>query len=634
MNYMDRRAIGLERFFAQRSDTLSHLDEFSEEELKHRLSLLSYPTRLRLAMTVRRALNDLNKLGGICGSELLPLHISELAKHSPFTLCKPDCMIIFLDWLRELNLRNERHRMAWISALKIAASRFDSPCRSFLNAFFMLSNQRVFIKKDGNRITLSLAEREWGRVSAVFEGCTADDSPAFPIPGYAIACEADIIPEGGVRFCMLIDTYFGESNFETRLLTDGGWQEFSFTCTEMHLDAQYVDYAENMRRCGIPKADFVDSVCRILLNKRLIMGADNMNSQEHNMMPLISLLGGLNASDGGDVSSWQGDELILDSLDNRYAMENFSKMLRESQCDELSAVIDTAAKHKAEDDDERALRTAKIFYGLLERKIADGTARPLLHRLFTLFCDMSRQNDGSTARMRAARTAAERLRGNVQPYMDKLGFQGDFPHFRRNAHGKSEYISFIIDPNSDKLNEGTMSYSTSAAAAVLNGNFGEHCSKVGINPDDTTALDCLAEALTVSHYGELCAADPISSPRIDVDLYRDSFEVSLDTTSLLEDHLACIEQQFSEGHISFTNRRYPERLGAAGAFFRAFIHCSPITVFAALALLGIYLLGGGESAFGLSNPHALLLVLGGGFLLNCIFSALRCLFCSFKIWRY
>lgn len=630
MNYMDRRAVGLERFFAQRSDTLSHLDEFSEEELEHRLSLLSAPTRLRLAFIIRKALNDLNKLGG----ELLPQEISALAGLSPFTLRKPRSMIIFLKWLRELNLRNEQQRVLWTSAMKTAASRFDDSCRSFISAFFMLSNQRVFIKKDGDRITLSLAEREWGRVSAVFEGCESENTPPFPLPGYAVACEAEALSDGIVRFSFLIDTYFGEGCFEERLISAHGWQELCFTCTGMKLDAQCVDYAENMRRCGIPKADFIDSICRIILNKRVILGTDGLNSLERSMISTISLLGGMIASSDGDLPAWQSEELIFDALDNRYAMENFSRMLNESQCGELCVIIDAAARRKAEENNDSALRAAKLFHELLERKIADGSARPLLHKLFSIFCEMSRLNDGTTARTRAARTAAERLRGNVQPIMDKLGYNGDFPHFRRNAHGKAEYVSFIIDPNSDRLHKGIMSYSASAAAAELDGSFGERCGQLGIKPEDATALDCLAEALTVSHYGELCPLDANHSPQIDINLYHNSFEITHDSTALLEEHLACIEQQFSKGRISLENRRYPERLGAAGAFFRAFIHCSPITVFAALALLAVYLLGGGETSFGLSNPHALLLVLGGGFLLNCVFSAVRCIFCSFKIWRY
>jgi len=630
MKYMDRRAVGLERFFAQRSDTLTHLDEFSEEELEQRLSLLSLPTRLRLAFIVRKALNDLNKLDG----ELLPQDIFALAELSPFALCKPDRMIIFLKWLRELNLRNEQQRVLWMSAMKTAASRFDDSCRSFINAFFMLSNQRVFIKKDGSRIILSLAEREWGRVSAVFEECETEDAPSFPLPGYAVACEAENSSEGGVRFTFLIDTYFGEGCFEERLIAEKGWRELCFTCTGMKLDAQCVDYAENMRRCGIPKADFIDSVCRIVLNKRVILGGDSLNSLERSMLPAISLLGGINALSGSELSAWQSEELIFDALDNRYAMENFSRMLKEFHCSELCAFIDAAARCKAEENDDSALRAAKLFHGLLERKIADGSARPLLHRLFSLFCEMSSLNDGSTARTKAARTAAECLKSDVQPFMDKLGFHGDFPHFRRNAHGKLEYISFIIDPDYDRLHRGTMSYSASAAAAELDGSFSDRCVQLGLQPEDTTALDCLAEALTVSHYGELCPPDSNHTPKIDINLYNKSFEITRSSTPLLEDHLACIEQQFSQGHISLKNRRYPERLGAAGAFFRAFIHCSPFTVFAALALLAVYLLGGREETFGLNSQHALLLVLGGGFLLNCIFSALRCLFCSFRIWRY
>lgn len=634
MNYIDRKAIGLERFFAQRSDTLTHLDEFTEEDLFQRLSLLSYPTRLNLAFIIRKALNDLRKFDGICCEELLPQDIFALAELSPFTLCKPEKMIIFLNRLRKINLRNEQQRISWLSALKTAASRFDASTASFINAFFTLSNQRVFIKANDGNLTLSLAEREWGRVSAVFENCSIAASPAMPLPGYAIACEAEVDTAGAVHFILLIDTYFGENHFEERLLSDNGWQQLSFTCSDMKLDAQCVDYAENMRRCGIPKADFIDSVCRILINKRLIMGDGGLNSLERSMLPTISLLGGLNITNGGDLTQWQGEELIQDALSNRYAIENFSRLLKEAGCDDLQMLIDTSARHAADGFDEKALRCAKLFYSLLERKIADGSARPLLHRLYSLFCDMSRLNDGSTARTDAARAASECLRCSVQPFMDDLGFHGDFPHFRRDADGQAEYISFILDPNSDRLYRGVMSYTASIAAAEPYSGIIDNCKKFGIDPGETTALDCLAEALTISRYGEMRPLDSELSPQIDINLYGDKDGITGDTTALLEDQLVCIEQQFANGHISAANRRYPERLGAAGAFFRAFVHCLPITVVLAIIALGGYLLCGGETAFGLGNYHMLLFVFGCGFILNSILSALRCLFCSFRIWRY
>ncbi len=594
MNRTNCKAIALERIFETSSELLCRLDDISEEDMIDRLCELPVWTRLKLAYAAKRGLRIAAEYE--LDESLMPLHISELGQLSTLTLAEEDNLLTFLSWLRGIHVDNERVRHEWLSSLNGVAVRCGTTEASFVRSFFSLSNQRVFLELSGDRLTLSVAEREWGRVNVDFIGCITEKQPAMPLPGYAVSTEAEVRADGRLAFSMLIDTYFNsESDFVGRLLSDEGWQKIEFTCESVAIDTTCVDYVRRMNDCGTPKAEMVENVCRVLVNKCMLLGEEGLNPRERSLMPAVALIGGTSVLNDEAMPTWRCDEMVLDALNNRYAAENFIALIRESNCEELAKCVEKAARAGYDNADTEALRLAGLFTNLFNHCIADGSARPLLHRLCSEFSEASALNSGETVRVQAENAALERVRSNVVPVMESLGFSGNFPNFRRRRHKKMEYLSFILDPDSDYFRRGTIAFSASVAAAETNAEWLESCKSSAFRIEDTTALDCLAEAFGQSHYAELCGMEDGANAFITVST-DNGITVTADESPIIKDYIEQAERQFVSGAIPLSYRRRRKAFPGKGtALFRSMARFLPVAVMVMIALLAVYLFVG-ESA--------------------------------------
>lgn len=464
---------------------------------------------------------------------------------------------------------------------------------------------------------------------------------AMPLPGFAIAAEVDDTDRSRPVFNLLVDTLFGETkkDFSDRLLSDEGWQTVSFAYNDITVDAVFVDYAARLELRGKAKSDALFELCRILLNKRLIVGVDALTTKERTMMPVVSLLGALGeltSDTPGDFAEWQCEDIILETLSNRSATQGFITSLREYGCDDLAVLMEKAAAESYDDHETEALRCVKLFGLLLDKKLSDGSARLLLHYLYDQFCQMSRQNTGSTSKTIAERRVLLQIDNGVASTMRRLGFSGSFPNFRRTRGDKVEYISFMLDRRSERINHGVMSYGASIAAAQIDSRRLEDYKKRGLDCRDATAFDCLPEALDLSDYGELCNFGDNGPAIFDVDFYaKGEPSVTHAEITKLTGYLDYAEHQFTFGHLPSGYRRRSSARDAIGAFGRSFIRCLPIALCVTVLLLAIYLLVGERLISGaLTRPEAACVGLGFCAVFNIIASLCRYALRSRRLWRF
>jgi len=229
MNYIDRKSIALERFFAARSDMLSHLDDFTEDGLREAANELFPLKKLLLSVLICDSLRYLHEEYSL--DEYISAEMFEAAELPIGKFISNGHFTEFLLWLRNIHLRNAQARIPWETSLKTAASHLKAPADTFIRSFFALSNQRVFISLKDDVLTISPAEREWGRVSVHFHDCQLDSPLSMPLPGFSVAAEADLSDRERTGFHILVDTHFGElkNDFSDRLLSDDGWQTVSFS---------------------------------------------------------------------------------------------------------------------------------------------------------------------------------------------------------------------------------------------------------------------------------------------------------------------------------------------------------------------------------------------------------------------
>ncbi len=639
MKHTDRLAIGLELYFSARSASFSGLKDYSSSDIKDMIENTPDYARYPVAREMHSALCDL-LASDLCPRQHIPEDVARIAsERSAFRCCGDRPITAFFSWLIDIARRNETDRVERVSGLNTAASCFDTQTSSFIRTGLALNNQRVVITREDDTIRMSFAEREWGRVCIDFTGCETDaELPPLPMLGYAFSTEAERLGDGCFQFRILVDTLFTDSDYCERLLSSEGWHEVSFICKSARADIVCLDYAGRLERAGTPRAEIIDRVCSALLSKKSILGGGALSPDESSMLPVAELISGT----GGLLTEprsqqWQSEQLVLDSLDNRYAMQQLGRLLEDGKCEQLRQYLELSSQARFDDDEHKALASARRYASLYEQQLADGSARPLALLLSGRFMDMTGGFDGTTPRCLAEAQTADRVMSTVSDSMKKLRFEGQFPHYRRLKRRNAEYLSFMLLPAADRSRYGVFSFYVSLAAAKISGRRLRQLKEHGIDAQLTNALDCQPEISSVCKYGELASADDGEYVRVDIDMFGSSRQRKLrDDSAQLERYIRIAERQFRFGSIPGSYAASRSRKGMMPSPLpRLFLTSLPLSaVLSLLAVIGWLLASGYFPLPGLTISQAL----GGAAILcaalNSIITIIRRIHSAGQLWRY
>ena len=590
MNNTNRRTIGLELFFSARSSSFAGLHECTLSDVEE-LASGSVFARLQVAADIHRTLNELMSMS-CCPRELIPDEVAALADGSAADCGDGKAIRAFFCWLMDISMRNENDRVARISSLGTVASCFDSVTASFIRTGLALNNQRVFITRESDRLTLSYSEHDWGRVRAHFGGCIFEENcPEGYIPGYAFSTECSCEEDGTFCFRFLIDTRFCENEYCERLMQSEGWHEVSFRCSTVDVDITSCDYTQRLELLGTPRAEIVDRVSSSLLNRISILGSGGISVNEQSMVPTAAFLSGCEGLLTAPKNSrWKSEQLILDALDNRYAAGKLKSVFSESKCPELLATYEKCADARYEDEESAALKHSGLFAAQYELHLADGRGRLLLRELNGQFNNMTHDFDGGTQLLTAEKEISRRICDKMEPVLFSLDFNGSYPHYFRQKERRTEYLSFMLLPDPGRTQKGIKSYYVTLAAALISKKRMAALNKQGISLSQTNALDCQPELSSVSSYGELASADDGCSLRIDFDIHRKGRECR-DQSDELARYIKLANHQFRFGRLPlrYTLRRlFCSQLPSP--FLRLFFSSLAPCAILSLATLAGYLL--------------------------------------------
>ena len=637
MKHTHRKDIGLELYFANRSSTFSGLNEYTSADVDSLLEHAPAVARYPLAHVLHESLVTLMEWEHFT-PDLIPENIARLAvEYSAVQCCGRQQITDFFGWLLDLARRNETDRAERIAGLNTVASDFDRATASFIRTGLALNNQRVVISRSGDTISISYAERDWGRVFIDFENCTINSSAALPMTGYIFSCEAEK-SNGCYEFRFLVDTCFSDIDYCERLLQDKGWHELAFTCPSVRVRMVCCDYAGRLERIGTPRAELIDRASSILLSKYNIVGQDALSVKEAAMLPIARFITGTTGLLSSPRSKrWQSEQLVLDSLDNRYATQQLSQLLRECKCTDLHEKLSVSGSSRFEDDDHKALVYAHRFASQYERQLACGSSRELTMKLADRFCEMTSDFSDSTLRLQAECDAAKQIADAIHPQLSTLKFEGQFPHYYRKKRFKTEYLSVMLMPATELSRHGLYTFNVSLAAAHLSKKHIRQLCEQGVDLDRANALDCQPEIFSACRYGELASADDGEYVRIDADLFG-----LFDTKSLRNDthklnrYIKLANRQFRWGRIpnSYAVSRLRKNTLPSPAP-RLFLASLPLS--AVLSLLAVIVWLGLTNYFSLpelSLVQALCCAAGTCLILNSAITIVRRLFIAGSLWRY
>jgi len=639
MKHTNRQAIGLESFFASRSANFSGLNEYSAEDIRTLAGQTPAFARYHIGRELRGFLEEL-MASDCCPAELIPSGISRLVtQYSAAQCASREAIVDFYTWLLELSRKNESDRVERIAGLNTAAACFDRQTASVIRTALALNNQRVFISRAEDCITITYAEREWGQLHIDFSGCTTDsDFPPLPMPGYAFAAEAECLKDGGFEFRLLIDTRFTDLDYCQRLLQPMGWHELVIRCSKVSVRAVCCDYAGRLFSLGTPRSEMVDRVCSTLINKHTLLGDDALCSRESSMLPIARLITG----SGGllfDHKSkrWSNEQMVLDSLDNRYAMQQFGRILTDSSCTRLGEQLAQSGRALFEDDEAGSLRGIRNFAALYEHQLAEGSARPLLMELCDRMCEMTGEFEGTTRKLQSEHFASQLVKSAVEDQLTALKFEGSFPHYRRSKRRRTEYLSFMLLPAADVTRMGLYSYNVSLAAAQVTGSRLRELNERGIARERTNALDCQPELPSVCRYGELASADDGEFVRVDACLFEHSRPATMrNDTDRLRRYIKLANRQFRFGRLPVGYRLSRLRKNTLPSPApRIFLSTLPFSaVFSLLCLVVLLLLTDRLELPEITFGQAIGCAAGLCVILNSVLTVLRRIHIAGRLWRY
>lgn len=636
--HIDRKAVGLEYFFSDHSDIFRGLADLNFDDAAKRLKDEFFSVRLPAAFAVRSAFLRFSDDERSCAADVFPAEILPFRDMNLFRLLKGDAVLPFIKWLSELQLKNKLDKGERIANLGTAARRLDMYSRSFVENFFAKSSQRIVLLRRGDDVVLSTAERGWGKANIIFEHCDVSSLPEMPLPGYAFCIEL-AERKDGFEVGFIIDTHFSECELYERLLNDDGWMEFSFTCRGIKTEANLCDYGGRLYQRGTPRHELVEDACKLLVSKQELLGDAWLSREESDMLPFAYLIHGLSTllDNDGSLTPELCDAMILKALDNRWAMRRICSTLEEHGCKNAAQVLEFAHNACYGNDNNRALKAAEAFFVILEKSLENGIARSFYQLMSERCVTMSSSCVGRDIKSEAEKRVLAAVQKEVEPLIHSLGFSGSFPNYRRKRNGELEYISLMLYERGERPIHGIISYIASVAAGSTNGKRLDKKDGDIINFEETSALDCLPEAHTLSRYGELCCDYDGIDVKLDVFASADAqFPLLRNESKKLCEFVEYADNQLKGKPLPYRYRRMRTlKTFSYGAFGRAFMHCLPLSIIALIAAFCAYMLVPGFSALISLSPIAFTLsAFSIAAVFNTLASAIYCLAARRRIWRY
>lgn len=624
MKYVDRFSLGIERFFEDKSQMISNIRDFSADEIVLRLAAAPYRVRFSLAHIISDGISQLIESGREV-RERIPAEVERLSlignTLEPVSVKKLEP---FFEWITDILRENEQGHVRWLAAARDAASRMDDVSGEFLVAFTSLINQRVVLKRHGDGIVMTTAEREWGRADLFFPNvCFSVSEPEFPIMGYLFCMETDAVSDNDFRIRMMMDTEFSDEPYVGRMLQDRDWLSVDFSSGKPSLELTEYDYISRLRQAGTPRSEIIEVTNSLLLSKLAMVGNGGLRPSERDMIPLAKLLHGsigLIRETDENITSRCG-ELVCEALENRYAVSGIRSLLSSCDCSRLIKELDSAVDACFDDDTETALKEAKKFARVYLEQIESGTARRLLYKIEQRMIDMMPSECSGSIYYEIEKKISERIENTVSKKLADSGFIGNYPHYTRKKDDRLEYISFVLRSDNYSTKMGNITYNVVLAVGKTASGSSNKFSPLGVPIDVPNALDCVPEMNSTSMYGEIAGDYDDIRVNISVNIFKaDDIFVSdeLDKLSALID---IAEREFSGKGI---DREYKKQRKAAARtrrlILRATLDNAHIGIVAAMLILVCYMLFAKEFislapaiiaalAFGAFLPFAIAVVL-------------------------
>ena len=634
MKYVDRLSLGVERFFDEQSQLMEDVREYSPEEFMARLAHAPYRVRFSAA---RLAADGIAKVLAF-GKEIkkaVPEKVADLARlSSAMEPVNVRSLRPFFEWISDIYKKNEQGHISWLAAARDAASRLDRVTGDFIVAFTSLINQRIVIKKEGDTVVMTTAEREWGVARLVFPQA---EFPApeleFPIMGYLFCMETEAQGDSRFGISMMIDTQFSDEPYVGRMLQDEDWLSVDFTCGAPEVKLTEYDYVGRLRLAGTSRSDIVRVASSLLIGKLLMVGREGLRTGEREMIPFAKLIHGsmglIEEEDAGVID--RCEELVTDVLENRYALSGIKSLLIECDCGRLVKHLEAAGEYICDEDDDAAFKEIEKMAHAYVELVESGSARRLLYKLEEKLVGMFSDDCSCSVYSNAEKSVASIVDGAASEKLKQIGFSGVYPHYVRRLGDSLQYLSFVLRSDNYRTKGGEINYNVALAVGKTPTGASAKFSSHGVPIDAPNALDCVPEKGAESKYGELAGEYDDIRVNMTVDVFHD-YKITLDESEKLSELIDIADDSFGSKALPPAYRDHRRAaFRKSHPIIRAFGDNIHYGVIAALVVLVLYAIFGREIS-GVTN--AVITACLAGAAVPCVISICGYISGYRRIWRF
>lgn len=528
MNNIDRKKIGVEMLFASMSSVTSQANGLTAMETVERLCEQPRSMRTKFAQMINSGIKTVTGEPSIDVESYLNEDIKELADY-PVTADTMERLLPFFEWLMEIQRQNSLEMDKSRYSLNDAASHMERKAGEFLRTYSNISGQSISFVRRGDSIVMQAQERMWGRASLVFPEVTMTFSGTFPLVGFLFWIDAEY-RDGRYFFSFIVDVEFGSTDNRRRSLQDRNWLKLTFESTRPYMEFNALDYGKTLAESGKCGHDFIDGWCSEIVFKESVIGTNSLSEKEKELLPVarifkiayqiaqIEQTGELDSHNDMHIS-----DKVLDTLENRYKFNRFETLFKSTNENELYNKLSDAMEAWSCSDFEETSKKIHEFSMLLREKENADAVRPLYKKLTKLMRECTAEFDGKSNLFATYPEAAEKMRTCIEPQLNSMGFEGEFPHYRRRRGKNGEYISVITADVGEHSVNGRMQYRFELSAAVKKLSTDENgvYLAAGMPFEETTAEDCRSASAKSAKFTEMGGIYDGIAAVINVDVFKD-----------------------------------------------------------------------------------------------------------------
>ncbi|MBQ9082588.1 MAG: hypothetical protein IJY28_03705 [Clostridia bacterium] len=461
MKYIDRIRIGLELYMDRLSPLTSRINTRPPEKAAELLMAEDYPD---LHAECRRIHDGLRRLisGDFDLAEPLTQRVVAIAR-SPYTPT-PERLVPLFRWVQALRESNRLARERGLNELKYCCDGTNTA--EILQSFSEISAQRISLIPADDALTLSIPSSLWGDVSLRFTGIPSGQLPDAPRFGYLFWVEGERTGQD-LRFRLLLDEAFFDTDYQERLLQTNDWAELEFTCKDVQATVRTYDYTTQAHRHGFSGYNAMILCFGELLRKYFTLGQTALSGGELRLIPPAMLFYRLEMIPNAYVLNDHlppATQLFEQHYQLRQMITYFDRECGQPG-QQIARLLEEASNCYADDDSggcQKSLEQLRRYlHLLLELNDIVAVTQPILAALreaTAAYTDRPPFADHYD-RMRAF------LEERVVPLLTEAGFTGTFPHYYRAQQPQVWFISFLSDFLPSPVPGGGLMCNVSIAAA-------------------------------------------------------------------------------------------------------------------------------------------------------------------------